>query len=39
LAKLQLAQDPAADELLEENPLALLIAMLLDQQAPITNGG
>ncbi|MBN7319880.1 Fe-S cluster assembly protein HesB, partial [Mycobacteroides abscessus subsp. massiliense] len=27
---MQLAQDPAADELLEDNPLALLIAMLLD---------
>ncbi len=35
MAKLQLAQDPAADELLEENPLALLIAMLLDQQIPM----
>lgn len=35
VARLQLAQDPAADELLEENPLALLIAMLLDQQIPM----
>jgi uncharacterized HhH-GPD family protein len=30
-----LAQDPAADEFLENNPLALLIAMLLDQQVPM----
>lgn len=35
MARLQLAQDPAADELLEDNPLALLIAMLLDQQIPM----
>jgi uncharacterized HhH-GPD family protein len=27
--------DPAADRLLEENPLALLIGMLLDQQVPM----
>lgn len=30
-----LAQDPAADEFLERDPLALLIAMLLDQQVPM----
>jgi len=29
---LQLVQDPAADALLDDNPLALLIGMLLDQQ-------
>jgi uncharacterized HhH-GPD family protein len=32
---LQLVQDPAADALLESNPLALLIGMLLDQQYPM----
>jgi uncharacterized HhH-GPD family protein len=35
MAKLQLVQDPAADALLESNPLALLIGMLLDQQIPM----
>jgi uncharacterized HhH-GPD family protein len=35
VAKLQLVQDPAADALLESNPLALLIGMLLDQQYPM----
>lgn len=35
MANLQLAQDPAADALLESNPLALLIGMLLDQQIPM----
>lgn len=30
--KLCLVQDPAADALLEENPFALLVGMLLDQQ-------
>jgi hypothetical protein len=29
--KLQLVQDPAADALLDENPFALLVGMLLDQ--------
>jgi hypothetical protein len=29
---LQLAADPAADALLDDNPMALLIGMLLDQQ-------
>jgi len=31
VAKLQLVQDPAADALLESNPFALLVGMLLDQ--------
>ncbi len=35
MANLQLVQDPAADALLESNPLALLIGMLLDQQIPM----
>jgi uncharacterized HhH-GPD family protein len=35
MAKLQLVQDPAADALLESNPLALLVGMLLDQQIPM----
>jgi uncharacterized HhH-GPD family protein len=35
VAKLQLVQDPAADALLESNPLALLVGMLLDQQVPM----
>jgi uncharacterized HhH-GPD family protein len=35
VAKLQLVQDPAADALLESNPFALLIGMLLDQQFPM----
>jgi uncharacterized HhH-GPD family protein len=35
VAKLQLVQDPAADALLESNPLALLTGMLLDQQYPM----
>jgi hypothetical protein len=30
VAKLRLVQDPAADALLDDNPLALLIGMLLD---------
>ena len=32
---LRIAQDPAADELLGRDPLALLIGMLLDQQFPM----
>lgn len=32
---LQLAQDPAADALLGDNPFALLVGMLLDQQVTI----
>jgi uncharacterized HhH-GPD family protein len=32
---LRLAQDPAADALLERDPLALLVGMLLDQQFPM----
>jgi uncharacterized HhH-GPD family protein len=35
VAKLQLVQDPAADALLESNPFALLIGMMLDQQYPM----
>ena len=35
MAKLQLVQDPAADELLEANPFALLVGMMLDQQIPM----
>ena len=31
---IRIAQDPAADELLSRDPLALLIGMLLDQQFP-----
>lgn len=32
--KICLAQDPEADSLLDESPLALLIGMVLDQQVP-----
>ncbi len=32
---LTLSQDPAADELLSNDPLALLIGMVLDQQIPL----
>lgn len=35
MAKLQLVQDPAADALLESDPFALLMGMLLDQQIPM----
>lgn len=35
MPKLQLVQEPAADELLESNPFALLVGMLLDQQYPM----
>jgi uncharacterized HhH-GPD family protein len=35
VAKLQLVQDPAADALLDSNPFALLVGMLLDQQVPM----
>jgi len=35
VAKLQLVQDPEADALLEANPFALLVGMLLDQQIPM----
>jgi uncharacterized HhH-GPD family protein len=35
VAKLQLVQDPEADALLETNPFALLVGMLLDQQYPM----
>ena len=32
---LQIAQDPAADRLLTDDPFALLVGMLLDQQFPM----
>lgn len=32
---LRLSQDPEADQLLSEDPLALLIGMVLDQQVPL----
>lgn len=35
MAKLQLVQDPVADDLLESNPFALLVGMMLDQQIPM----
>ena len=33
--QLTIAQDPAADQILSENPFALLMGMLLDQQYPM----
>jgi uncharacterized HhH-GPD family protein len=35
VAKLWLAQEPEADELLSRNPFALLVGMVLDQQVPM----
>jgi uncharacterized HhH-GPD family protein len=35
MSSLYLAQEPAADQMLRESPLALLIGMLLDQQIPL----
>jgi uncharacterized HhH-GPD family protein len=35
MAQLQLTQDPAADNLLSDDPFALLVGMLLDQQIPM----
>ncbi|ETW23865.1 HhH-GPD-type base excision DNA repair protein [Mycobacterium gastri] len=35
MPKLQLVQEPAADALLDSNPFALLVGMLLDQQVPL----
>lgn len=35
MAELRLTDDPEADSLLSESPLALLIGMLLDQQIPM----
>lgn len=35
MAKIQIAQEPAADELLSTDPFALLTGMLLDQQFPM----
>lgn len=33
-----IAQDPAADRVLSDDPFALLVGMLLDQQYPMDNG-
>ena len=38
MPNLRLAGDPAADALLDENPMALLIGMLLDQPNMIVLG-
>jgi uncharacterized HhH-GPD family protein len=35
MVKLCLAQEPEADQLLSENPFALLVGMVLDQQIPL----
>ncbi len=35
MASLTIAQDPAADKVLSEDPFALLVGMLLDQQFPM----
>ncbi len=35
MSKLQLVQEPSADALLESNPFALRVGMLLDQQIPM----
>jgi len=35
MARLQIAQDPAADQLLSKDPFALVMGMLLDQQYPM----
>ncbi len=35
VSKLRIAQDPNADALLSESPLALLLGMVLDQQIPM----
>lgn len=35
MVRLQLTQDAASDRLLSENPFALLVGMLLDQQVPM----
>jgi len=35
MPKIQIAQDPAADEVLSESSFALLVGMLLDQQYPM----
>jgi uncharacterized HhH-GPD family protein len=35
MVELQIAQDPAADRVLSEDPFALLVGMLLDQQFPM----
>ncbi len=35
MARLRIAQDPHADEVLSQDPFALLVGMLLDQQFPM----
>ena len=35
MVSLTIAQDPAADRVLSEDPFALLVGMLLDQQFPM----
>jgi uncharacterized HhH-GPD family protein len=35
MPQLQIAQDPVADRVLSENPFALLVGMMLDQQFPM----
>ncbi|ALI28386.1 hypothetical protein XA26_45860 [Mycolicibacterium fortuitum] len=35
MGKLQLVQDPEADALLESNPFALLVGMLLDHPSSV----
>jgi len=35
MPKIQIAQEPAADQVLNESPFALLVGMLLDQQYPM----
>ncbi len=35
MVRIQIAQDPAADEVLTKNPFALLVGMMLDQQYPM----
>jgi uncharacterized HhH-GPD family protein len=35
MARIQIAQEPAADEVLAESPFALLVGMMLDQQYPM----
>jgi hypothetical protein len=32
---IQIAQEPAADKVLSEDPFALLVGMMLDQQFPM----
>ena len=39
MVTLHLAQNPAADELLADDPLALVLGMLLDQRIRLRSGG